>query len=644
MSELIRRAQPDGVTNVRPSERRLDLRLVAWDDVARSTDEGYPEQLLPGVFAGADPSRVTLESQKHGGAIVGVAEKYVERSDGAYATVRVAETPAGDELLALVTPGPKGEPPVLRDVSVVFRPIKSRTSGGIVQRIAADLRRIAIVERGAYTSGAVLAVRSENEMSDQDHNTGATPDEPEQGSGQTPDTPERDSGQAPDRPAAAAVVHRSEPSPAIVHRIDELEERITRAIAAGAVPAQAGQGHELARHATLSDYVRAVHAGQADQDLLARTLTEVELRRAAAENVTANNAGVLPPSWIQDVKRIVDLGRRAITAFGGPASLGETGMEIDWPYLSSSNTVVGQQTEASEATTARIDIDKGSSSLVTYAGYSKQTYQLLQRSSPSYREAWNRIMLAEWGKVTDAAFCAALEAASGTTTQVAGAMLGANKTLSTSAAADDIVDATAHGLSNGDAIVFTALTGGTGVTAGRVYWVIADNLTADDFQFSATPGGAAVDFTADITAGTVAKVTDTGAKFRAALAQASVSVEDATGQPAGIVLAGTDIFLMLAGLSGFVGTEPSGNPSNADGTVMASTLRIESSGLLVQRAPGVSSGKLVVSNREAASWHEDGPKYATSEDVGELGQYAGVYSFAAPAVYVPAGVVELTLV
>ena len=81
--------------------------------------------------------------------------------------------------------------------------------------------------------------------------------------------------------------------------------------------------------------------------------------------------------------------------------------------------------------------------------------------------------------------------------------LGDPVTIQTSAAADDIIDATAHGFAAGDKVVFTALTGGTGLTVGQVYHVIAANLTADDFQVSATAGGTAVNFTADITAGTV---------------------------------------------------------------------------------------------------------------------------------------------
>jgi hypothetical protein len=73
-----------------------------------------------------------------------------------------------------------------------------------------------------------------------------------------------------------------------------------------------------------------------------------------------------------------------------------------------------------------------------------------------------------------------------------------------SAAADDIIDTAApHGLSAGDQVVFTALTGGAGLSINTPYFVIAANLAAQTFQVSATAGGAAVNFTTDITAGTV---------------------------------------------------------------------------------------------------------------------------------------------
>jgi hypothetical protein len=109
----------------------------------------------------------------------------------------------------------------------------------------------------------------------------------------------------------------------------------------------------------------------------------------------------------------------------------------------------------------------------------------------------------------------------------------ASVTLATSAAADDIVDtATAHGFVAGDSVVFDTLTGGTGLSIDTRYWVIAANLAAQTFQIALTAGGAAIDFTTDITAGTVRK---DGPDVRVALAMsgftataAAVHLDDIT--------------------------------------------------------------------------------------------------------------------
>jgi hypothetical protein len=58
----------------------------------------------------------------------------------------------------------------------------------------------------------------------------------------------------------------------------------------------------------------------------------------------------------------------------------------------------------------RVDLKKGSEDLVTYAGGSDLSYQLIRRSSPSYRDAYMRIMYAAYSAVTDAAATAAIVA------------------------------------------------------------------------------------------------------------------------------------------------------------------------------------------------------------------------------------------
>lgn len=80
---------------------------------------------------------------------------------------------------------------------------------------------------------------------------------------------------------------------------------------------------------------------------------------------------------------------------------------------------------------------------------------------------------------------------------------GAAKTLSTSSQADDIIDCVGHGFAIGDAVMFSALTGGNGLSANTAYWVTADSYGTDTFRIAGQPGGASLDFTTDITAGTV---------------------------------------------------------------------------------------------------------------------------------------------
>jgi hypothetical protein len=80
----------------------------------------------------------------------------------------------------------------------------------------------------------------------------------------------------------------------------------------------------------------------------------------------------------------------------------------------------------------------------------------------------------------------------------------------TAVAATDIFTSTAHGFQAGDSVVFSALTGGAGISTSVVYYVIATNLAANTFSVSATLGGTALDVTTDLSAGTVTQILNYG--------------------------------------------------------------------------------------------------------------------------------------
>jgi hypothetical protein len=68
-------------------------------------------------------------------------------------------------------------------------------------------------------------------------------------------------------------------------------------------------------------------------------------------------------------------------------------------------------------------------------------------------------------------------------------------------AATDVITATGHNFSSNQTVIFSAITGGAGLSANTVYFV--RNPSGNTFQLSTTSGGAAINFTTNITAGTV---------------------------------------------------------------------------------------------------------------------------------------------
>ncbi len=407
--ELVERAEGEG------DGRELTIRLVKWGEVAEHTQEGIRETFAPGAFRGSDPARITIESQEHRRDLVGRGIALEEREDGAYLRARVARTHAGDDLLTLIREG------VLSAASVVFRPIQSRRrADGVIERTLAELARVAILDRGAYPSAAVVSVRSEPEPTAEKE-----PEMADEPTTETPvDTPAPEPVQAPEVPQeepvppspAPVLMERAAPDPALMARLDGIEQQMA-VIASSPVMSPVSQS-ELLSIGSFREFVERTYnedvevAGGRPKDGSLRNELAQFLSRTVADQITGNNAGAVPDGWIRDLKRFVDFGRPVVNAFGGPEPLPETGMSVSYPYVNSSNTLIAvQSTQKSEIQSARVDIGEGTAAIGTYAGGSDISEQLLRRSGGQYRAWYDRIMLAYWARVVDAAFAAALEAA-----------------------------------------------------------------------------------------------------------------------------------------------------------------------------------------------------------------------------------------
>ena len=280
------------------------------------------------------------------------------REDGLYIDFDIVDTALGRDAAVLARSS------VIKGLSVGFNPIKSAMSRAkdSIQHTAANLLEVSLTPYPAYATAGVSSIREGETMSE------------------TIDSTETVSVDVEAREAVATL---REDMKSIEARAFATEET-----------------HELSKYRSLGEYSQAVLSGAQES-------------RALVDQITTNNAGVMPPNWMMQVKNIVDLGRPGITAFG-IESAGSTGLDFNWPYFDGdlSAIVAAQGTEKTEVNSVRIDLKKGTASLLTYGAGSDISFQLLQRSSPSYLEAHNRIMLSSYALITDNVFVDAMLTAS----------------------------------------------------------------------------------------------------------------------------------------------------------------------------------------------------------------------------------------
>jgi HK97 family phage prohead protease len=317
---------------------------------------GVRESFAPGAFNVQDVIGKPL-AYRHGepiGRITGAES----REDGLYIDFDIVNTAQGRDAAVLArTDSIKG-------LSVGFISARSAMSKArdVITHTAANLLEVSLTPYPAYATAGVSSIREE---------------EGEQNMSDTMDSTEAVSV---DQEAREAVAQLRE-------TVKEIESKSF----------VAEEAHPLAAYRSFGEYSKAVYAGEVES-------------RALVDQITANNLGVMPPNFLQEVRGIIDLGRRVIQGVGGPEGAGTAGMDINWPYFDGNlNEIVeAQANEKGEVNSVRIDLEKGTATLGTYAAGSDISYQLLERSSPSYLDAHNRIMLASYAAVTDRQFTADL--------------------------------------------------------------------------------------------------------------------------------------------------------------------------------------------------------------------------------------------
>lgn len=357
--------------------RTIEGVALPWDASTTGTPEygSARESFERGAFAGAIErlaGRSIAYLDRHDGTVIG-AVQVSEGDPGLMFGGRLLSSQAATDYAERVQAGVDG-------VSLEFLPGKVRRGRETVTHTAVDqLLAIAGTHAPAY-QGAQAAVREVHTVTDIREVEPPAPEPPTE----------------------------PQPDPRAIIRAEL--ETFRRELAERPATTEVDPYARLRAYRNLGDIVWAI----AREDAESTELRDVFVR-ALADQVTTNNAGVMTPGVLGEVRRIVGQSRPGIESFGREPLTGE-GMNVEWPYFAGNlGTLVGEQiTQKTEITSARVDLLKGSTPIKTYAGGSDISYQLIRRSSPSYLDAYSRILLAAYAAVTNTVFVNTIEGDTGT--------------------------------------------------------------------------------------------------------------------------------------------------------------------------------------------------------------------------------------
>jgi HK97 family phage prohead protease len=374
---------------------RVDVVAVPWNSTSRMLRDGYRERFVRGAV---DPEAMVglPVIDGHTGQAVGIVEQARDSEVGLIATMRLSATSLARDLYTLARDGALG-------ASLGFDGSGKDATldrAGIVTRSRVTPRELSLTPLPAYEDSRVLATREAPAMPDY---TFTDPSAVTVTSDADPSTPAAEASPASTASADPGETRSARPSrqaPVVEYATLADVEALAARLDATRSSAPSSTGHPLGRFGSFGEYASAVFRGDASP-------AEV---RALTDQVPADNPGVMPPSWLTDVRGIVARSRSMIEGTGGAMSPGATGLSTEWPYFDGDlAALVGIQTAPkTQVTSVAVGIEKGSANLTTYAGGSDLAYQLIERSSPSYLDAYLRIMAAAYGVVTENAYAGRL--------------------------------------------------------------------------------------------------------------------------------------------------------------------------------------------------------------------------------------------
>jgi Escherichia/Staphylococcus phage prohead protease len=145
---------------LRSAEERILSGVLVPYDTPTKIGRFYTETFTRGAFDGTDPADVPLlASHRHEDLPVGRTLTLTEEAHALTGEWRVAETGAGDDVMALARDG------VPLSLSIGFKPINDKWSRdrSQVTRVKATLGEVSLVGMGMYEDAKVMSVRADDD-------------------------------------------------------------------------------------------------------------------------------------------------------------------------------------------------------------------------------------------------------------------------------------------------------------------------------------------------------------------------------------------------------------------------------------------------------------------------------------------------
>lgn len=357
---------------------------VPYNTVARVLS-GQRVKFLPGSLPLDGPAPKVLRGHDRGHPVGLVTHRSADAA-GVQVRARISAVPAGDEVLTLAADG------VLDAWSVGAEPLdytfEQDDAGDVMVVARADWQEISVLPFGAFPTARITEISATR-----------PPEDPM--SILSTDGPAPTVDAAPD-PAPQVITPTRTPAPTVTPAPAPTVQ--ASPYTPGARPQIFVQANTLSL-AGLAGLIAAANRGEVPMEQ-----AKPRIQAALANVITSNIASVVMPGHLAEITGLIDWGRPLINAIAS-APLPASGTQIEYPAWNILPSVGAQTPEKTAVTSTAASLQLKTAPVVTWAGANDISLQAVERSSPSFLDAYLRAMAVDYAKKTDTYACTALLAA-----------------------------------------------------------------------------------------------------------------------------------------------------------------------------------------------------------------------------------------